>query len=81
MKPLSELKIDEEGIVADSRGLNRRLKALGIVRGAKIKCVLKSPLGDPKAYKICGAVIALREDDASRVMVEALLRDGGGAFA
>ena len=28
-----------------------------------------SPLGDPTAYEICGAVIALRREDSDKVLV------------
>ena len=54
---------------------NRRLKDLGMVRGTKVKCVLRSPLGDPTAYKIRGAVVAIRDEDASSVMVEVASRE------
>lgn len=43
---------------------------MGVVKGTRIKCVLRSPLGDPSAYKIRGAVVAIRGEDASNVLVE-----------
>lgn len=70
MKSLNELKIDEEAVVMENTGENDRLRDLGLVKGAKVKCVLRSPLRDPAAYKICGAVIAIRKEDASEIMVE-----------
>jgi len=39
------------------------------VEGTKIRCVLRSPLGDPAAYRIRGAVIAIRKEDAKNVRV------------
>jgi len=75
MKPLNKLKIDEEGTVKENLKDNRRLKDLGMVRGTKVKCVLRSPLGDPTAYKIRGAVVAIRDEDASSVMVEVASRE------
>ncbi len=75
MKPLNRLEIDEEGIVAESLAKNRRLRDLGLVRGARIKCVLKSPLGDPAAYKIRGAIVAVRKEDSSAVLVEVPCRE------
>lgn len=50
--------------------LRERLQDLGLVEGTKIRCVLKSPAGDPAAYEIRGAVIALRRGDASAVQLE-----------
>lgn len=67
---LNKLKIGEEGLVTEASKNNRRLKDLGLVKGARVKCVLKSPLGDPAAYDICGAVVAIRKEDASSVKVE-----------
>ncbi len=69
---LNKLKIGEEGLVTEASKNNRRLKDLGLVKGARVKCVLKSPLGDPAAYDICGAVVAIRKEDASSVKVEVI---------
>lgn len=47
--------------------IKRRLLDIGLIINSEIKCVLKSPFGDPKAYLICGAVIAIRREDASKI--------------
>lgn len=75
MKALNKMKIDEEGMVAKNLIENRRLQDLGVVRGTKIKCVLRSPLGDPTAYKIRGAIVAIRDEDAQNVLVEVGLNE------
>ncbi len=49
--------------------MRRRLKDIGIIKNTKIECVGKSPLGDPKAYLIRGAVIALRSEDCKEITV------------
>ena len=46
---LNRLNIDEEAVVAKIGEKSRRLKDLGLVEGTKVKCVLRSPLGDPYA--------------------------------
>ena len=51
-------------------GIRRRLRDMGLVEGAEVECLMKSPLGDPVAYLIKGAVIALRREDAAAVTVE-----------
>lgn len=59
--------------VLKSRGdMRRRLQDIGVVNGTTVECVEKSPLGDPVAYWIRGAVIALRHEDADTVFVESL---------
>lgn len=68
---LNQLKPGEEAVVTSISGENRRLRDLGLIEGTKVKCVLKSPLGDPAAYKIRGAVIAIRREDAADIKVVA----------
>ena len=56
----------------------RRLLDLGVVKGAEIVPELVSAAGDPVAYSIQGALIALRRQQAAWIRVE---RDGAGAAA
>jgi len=69
MKLLNELTVGEEAVVIKMLKNNRRLRDRGLVEGTKIRCVLRSPLGDPAAYRIRGAVIAIRKEDAKNVRV------------
>ena len=69
---LDELKEGETGRVIsieNSGSIRRRLQDIGMVRGSLVRCIQKSPLGDPTAYGICGAVIALRSEEASEIFV------------
>ncbi len=50
--------------------LRRRLQDLGFVPGAQVECVAVSPLGAPAAYWVRGAVVALRREDARRVLLK-----------
>ena len=49
--------------------MRRRLQDLGLICGTKTQCVGISPLGDPMAFRIRGAVIALRRADADSVWI------------
>ncbi|MCL2083958.1 MAG: ferrous iron transport protein A [Oscillospiraceae bacterium] len=49
--------------------MRRRLLDLGLIKGTRVECLQKSPAGDPVAYGVRGAVIALREEDAAKVLV------------
>lgn len=52
----------------DTKGdMRRRLQDIGLVEGTMVKCLRKSPSGDPVAYLIRGAVIALRSTDSSEI--------------
>lgn len=48
----------------------RRLLDLGVVKGTKIRPELRSATGDPVAYSIRGALIALRREQAKWIRVE-----------
>jgi len=49
--------------------LSDRLSALGLTEGTAVSCLFRAPLGDPVAYDIRGAVIALRREDSGCVSV------------
>jgi DtxR family Mn-dependent transcriptional regulator len=48
----------------------RRLLDLGLIPGTQISAELRSPSGDPTAYLVRGALIALRADQARHIRVE-----------
>ena len=54
-------------------GIRRRLLDLGLTANTKVECVGKSFAGDPRAYLIRGAVIAVRNSDAEKIIVEKCL--------
>ncbi|MGJ5642904.1 FeoA domain-containing protein [Formosa sp. S-31] len=59
------------GISKECRGdARRRLLDLGFVKGAHIEVDLVSPLSNPKAYLIKGTSIALREDQAAKILIK-----------
>ena len=73
MKMMNELKINEEAIIKNipvSNPLRHRFFDLGLIKNTNIKCVAISPFGDPKAYRIRDAVIAIRRDDCCDIPVE-----------
>jgi DtxR family Mn-dependent transcriptional regulator len=70
------------GISATCQGTQRRrLMDLGVVRGTEITAELVSAAGDPVAYRIRGALIALRQDQAARIQVERAGRGHAQAVA
>ena len=72
---LDKLRTGERGTVTEllSEGsMRRRMIDLGVVEGTEIECVGKSPAGDPSAYLIRGAVIAIRARDACKVYIKVI---------
>lgn len=70
---LAALPVGESGYVIEVEGLPsmvRRMADLGLVPGTRVTCMARSPAGDPCAYLIRGALIALRKKDAEGVRLE-----------
>ena len=67
---LNTLGVGERGVVAGveaESAMRRRLFDLGLVPGTAVTCTAVSPAGDPAAYLIRGAVIAIRGRAAAGV--------------
>ncbi|WP_085832957.1 FeoA family protein [Clostridium merdae] len=47
----------------------RRMLDLGVINGTEIEPLYRSPSGNPVAYLIRGAVIALRSDVSEKIVV------------
>lgn len=74
-EPLSALRPGEDGrVLAISRRCRgaerRRLLDLGVLPGTIIRAEMRSPNGDPTAYRIRDALIALRAEQAEHVRIE-----------
>lgn len=54
--------------------MRRRLLDIGLIPGTMVECVGQSPGGDPKAYLIRGAAIAIRREDAQTVLLREVSR-------
>ena len=72
---LSDLQPGQRGIVGtlhSTGARRRRLLDIGLVENTPVECLGRSPGGDPSAFLIRGAVIAIRRTDGRDV----LLREG-----
>jgi len=69
---LAELETGMRAYVVDIHSedsMRRRLQDLGLIEGTEVVCVQKSPLRDPTAFLIRGAIIALRREDSACVQI------------
>lgn len=76
MRALSSLRCGEAADVVNLSpaivgGERRRLLDLGIVPGTRVERDFDSMLGSPTAYRVRGATIALRKEQADRIFVQA----------
>jgi len=74
---LSELPMGQQATVVDISPVclgveRRRLLDLGVVPGTVVRAELNSAGGDPVAYRIRGAMIALRRDQADLIRIRSL---------
>ena len=74
-KNIAEIQIILKEIKSSS-DLRRRLLDIGLINNTKIECVGQSPSGDPKAFLIRGAVIALRSEDGNNIIVNCIDKEG-----
>lgn len=71
--PLHLLPIGSIGRVfniAATENARRRMLDLGLIKNTVVEALQRSPSGDPTAYQIRGAVIALRSEEAAKIIVE-----------
>lgn len=75
-RPLSSLRTGEAAVLLNLSpsivgGERRRLLDLGLVPGTRIERDFDSMLGSPTAYRVRGATVALRKEQADRIFVQA----------
>ena len=51
--------------------MRRRLLDIGLIENTEVECIGRSPAGDPSAFLIRGAVIAIRACDCADIEIEA----------
>ena len=76
IQPLTNLQCGQTarvGKLTIQGSMRRRLLDMGLIEGTRVSCLQKSPAGDPVAYLIRGAVVALRSEDSSQILVDGLL--------
>ena len=72
---LCDIEIGQRAVVEQLQihgSMRRRLLDIGLCDGTVVECVGQSPMKDPKAYLIRGAVIAIRQNDSRGVIVRGI---------
>ena len=49
--------------------IRRRLLDIGLIENTEVECLGRSPGGDPSAFLIRGAVIAIRSEDCANILI------------
>ncbi|MBP3283878.1 MAG: ferrous iron transport protein A [Clostridia bacterium] len=69
---LNELPLGYSGKVQELHTYGperRRMLDLGLIKNTPVQPLFQSPFGDPIAYLIRGTVIALRNEDAKKILI------------
>lgn len=69
---LNNINPGEQAVVntlLSTGSMRRRLLDIGLVEDTVIECLGRSPGGDPTAFLIRGAVIAIRSEDCENILV------------
>ncbi len=72
MKTLSELKINQKGIISGFTDdtLAVKLMEMGCLPGTEVSVELIAPLGDPIAISVAGYQLSLRKEEALSIKIE-----------
>lgn len=66
LKPGQSAKIKE---LLSIGSIRRRLLDIGLIENTEVECLGRSPGGDPSAFLIRGAVIAIRSEDCKNILI------------
>lgn len=69
---LNKLPVNKSGLVYSiecKENLKNRIYDFGIIENSIITPIFNSPFGDPRAYLIKNAIVALRDTDSENIIV------------
>lgn len=69
---LTKLNLNSSGFIKEincNSSIKRRLLDLGLIPNTKITPILKSVSGDPIAYEVRNIILAIRKQDADKIIV------------
>lgn len=71
-KTLNDIIPGERAVIKELKNtgsIRRRLLDIGLIENTEVECVGVSPFGDPTAFLIRGAVIAIRSDESKNIII------------
>lgn len=72
LSSLAALAVGEHGYVRSVSlppVMQKRLEAFGLIPGTEVECVMRAPSGEPSAYRVRGALLALRHADCEQIQI------------
>lgn len=75
VRNLDQIPVEASGIIQEittDHVTKERLESLGLIQGVEIEVVRQSPFGSPRIYRCLNTLVALRNEIARQIRVEAL---------
>ena len=74
MRRLSDLKINQEGIIEDIKdsNLKQKLLEMGCIPGERVKIMRRAPFKGPIAILISSYMLSLRTEDAQKISIKSI---------
>lgn len=69
---LDKINLNEKYLIDEvllDEHTKKRIYDLGLIENTIIEAIYKSPFGDPIAYSVRGTIIAIRNNDAKKIIV------------
>ncbi|MGO5051490.1 FeoA family protein [Lachnospiraceae bacterium LCP25S3_G4] len=69
---LNDINPGQKAIIKELQStgsIRRRLLDIGLITDTEVECLGRSPGGDPTAFLIRGAVIAIRSEDCDNIII------------
>ncbi len=72
-RTLNDIVPGEKAVIKEifaNGSIRRRLLDIGMIENTEVECLGRSPSGDPTAFLIRGAVIAIRCEECSAIAIK-----------
>lgn len=69
---LNDMRPGQRAVVSELQStgsMRRRLLDIGLIKDTTVECLGRSPGGDPAAFMVRGAVIAIRSEDCKDILI------------
>lgn len=69
---LNDIAVGERAVIKELKAvgsMRRRLLDIGFIENTIVQCLGRSPGGDPRAFLVRGAVIAVRSEDCKDIKI------------
>lgn len=76
LSSLASLPVGARGVVASvslPSTMEKRLASFGLIEGTEVECVMRAPCGEPAAYRVRGALLALRKSDCRQIRLRSAI--------